>query len=213
MSDLFSHQRPAINEVYPDTFLLAGFVDTAPLEKQIALLLKQSPCRKMQTPSGHYTNVALSNCGKLGWVASKSGYRYTNTDPLSDKPWPAMPESFSLLAQRAALCAGFESFIPDACLINHYQIGDKLGSHQDKDESDYSAPIVSVSIGLSAVFQVFGQTRSGVEANLALHDGDVMVWGRGSRLIYHGVKTLKADPLRPNLNSRFNLTFRCARSH
>jgi DNA oxidative demethylase len=119
-----------------------------------------------------------------------------------------MPKPFSQVAILAAEKAGFNGFIPDACLINQYHIGAKLGSHQDKNEQNFDWPIVSVSMGLQAVFQIFGSERSGIQKNYLLSDGDVMVWGGKSRLIYHGIKTLKADPLNPHLTSRINLTFR-----
>ncbi|MCF6193910.1 MAG: alpha-ketoglutarate-dependent dioxygenase AlkB, partial [Kangiellaceae bacterium] len=111
-------------------------------------------------------------------------------------------------APREAMKAGFENFIPDACLINQYAVGRKLGSHQDKNEKDFAQPIVSISIGLPAVFQIFGETRSEVKAEYTLQDGDVMVWGNSARLVYHGIKTIKTDPLNPNFKHRYNITFR-----
>ncbi|WP_196140940.1 alpha-ketoglutarate-dependent dioxygenase AlkB [Aliikangiella sp. G2MR2-5] len=208
--DLFSSQRPDIQEIYPEVYLLADFVDTQPLLQVIWEIAAQSPFRKMQTPMGHYTGIELTNCGPYGWVSDSKGYRYAAKDPLTGKPWPAMPQSFFQLAKDAAFKSGFKNFNSDACLINHYQIGDKLGSHQDKDEGEFDSPIVSVSIGLPATFQIFGKTRSGVEKELMLHGGDVLVWGGDSRLIYHGVKTIKADKQQPNLTERFNITFRKA---
>ncbi len=208
MSDLFLNNRLIIEEIYPDVFVLANFIDTESLFSKINKIHKQAPFRKMMTPNGHETNIPLTNCGEWGWASDKSGYRYSKFDPLSNQAWPAIPRAFSKLASRAATKAGFDSFVPDACLINQYAIGRKLGSHQDKNENDFTQPIVSVSIGLPAVFQIFGETRAGVKMEYALQDGDVMVWGDSARLIYHGIKTVQADPLNPRLEHRYNITFR-----
>jgi alkylated DNA repair protein (DNA oxidative demethylase) len=162
----------------------------------------------MMTPNGHETNIPLTNCGEWGWISDKSGYRYSKTNPLTNQAWPAMPDAFSKLASEAAMVAGFDKFIPDACLINQYAIGKKLGSHQDKNEQDFTQPIVSISIGLPAMFQIFGETRAGLETEYALQDGDVMVWGNSSRLVYHGIKTVKADPIKQALKHRYNITLR-----
>ncbi|MGX5173004.1 DNA oxidative demethylase AlkB [Aliikangiella sp. IMCC44653] len=210
MSDLFQSARPEIEEIYPQTFVLSKFADSEQLLALIPPIIAQSKFRQMQTPMGHLTNIPVSNCGEWGWISDINGYRYSKTDPLSQRAWPAMPKAFSEIANRAAKRAGFADFVPDACLINHYQVGSKLGSHQDKNESDFNWPIVSVSLGLQAVFQIYGQERAGVQKSYLLLDGDVMVWGGKSRLIYHGIKTLKADPLNPQLTSRINLTFRKA---
>ena len=208
MSDLFSNNRPIIEEIYPDVFVLARFVETAPLFSEINRIHKQAPFRKMMTPNGHETNIPLTNCGEYGWTSDKSGYHYSKTDPLSNQVWPAMPEAFANLASKAAMNAGFDNFVPDACLINQYSIGKKLGSHQDKNELDFTQPIVSISIGLSAVFQIFGETRSRVRTEYILQDGDIMVWGNSARLVYHGIKTVKADPLNPEFKHRYNITLR-----
>jgi alkylated DNA repair protein (DNA oxidative demethylase) len=208
MSDLFSNNRPIIEEIYPDVYVLASFVETTLLFSEINKIHKQAPFRKMMTPNGYETNIPLTNCGEWGWTSDKSGYRYSKFDTLSNQAWPAMPRAFSELASQAAMKAGFDNFIPDACLINQYAAGRKLGSHQDKNEHDFSQPIVSVSVGLPAVFQIFGETRAGVKVEYALQDGDVMVWGKSARLVYHGIKTVKADPINPTLGHRYNITFR-----
>lgn len=213
MSDLFSNTRPTLEEIYPDCFVLANFVNTAPLLHEVDKIINVSPFRKMQTPNGHYTGVACTNCGEYGWTSNQYGYQYSKVDPLNNKPWQTIPNSFKQLAFNAAKAAGFENFKPDACLINQYLIGTKLGSHQDKNELDFSQPIVSVSIGLPAIFQVFGNKRSGKIINYKLHNGDVMVWGKTARLVYHGVKALDTNPLNvnpkdPNANQRINITFR-----
>ena len=208
MSDLFSNTRPALEEIYPDCFVLANFVDTKILMTEVEQIIQHSPFRKMQTPNGHYTGVACTNCGDYGWTSNQQGYQYSKIDPLNNQPWQAMPNSFKQLAFNAALAAGFKNFVPDACLINQYLIGTKLGSHQDKNEKDFTQPIVSVSIGLPAIFQLFGNKRSGKIKSIELQDGDVMVWGKSARLVYHGVKALRSNPLDPNASQRINITFR-----
>jgi len=164
----------------------------------------------MVTPGGFTMSVALTNCGSLGWTTDSSGYRYTRDDPNSNQPWPAMPETFARLAHEAAKAAGFEDFAPDACLINRYLPGARLALHQDKDERDYSAPIVSVSLGAAATFLFGGRKRTDTSAKVPLLHGDVVVWGAEDRLRYHGVMPLKDEP-HPLLGSRrINFTFRKA---
>jgi alkylated DNA repair protein (DNA oxidative demethylase) len=208
MQDLFSETRPHKQQIAPDIWLLSNFVDTKPLLSLVDTITQSSPFRKMLTPNGHYTGVAATNCGKFGWVSDKTGYRYSPIDPINKNQWPALPSTFEQLAKDAAKSADFENFCPDACLINRYLIGTKLGSHQDKNEVNFKQPIVSVSIGLPAIFQIFGSQRSGKAINVQLYDGDVMVWGNSSRLIYHGVKALTENSLDPNQKQRINLTFR-----
>lgn len=210
MTDLFSNTRPAIEELYPDMFLLANFVETKPLITEVEKLTRLSPFRKMMTPNGHKTGIAFSNCGQYGWVSDIHGYRYSPVDPDSGNPWQPIPRLLMALATNAANKAGYKNFKPDACLMNHYPIGSRLNSHQDKNESDFNWPIVSVSIGLAATFQVFGQQRSGRPLNIPVYDGDVLVWGGRSRLAYHGINTIKPDPHSPNLTQRINITFRKA---
>lgn len=210
MSDLFSDNRLAIEEIYPDVFVLANFTSTTQLLKAIEPIIQHSPFQKMLTPNGYQTNVALTNCGDYGWVSDINGYRYSAISPTTGKPWPKIPDILSEVAQKAASQVGYHQFTPDACLINYYTIGTKLGSHQDKNEKDFSQPIVSISIGLPAIFQIFGHQRSGIPVNYQLFDGDVMVWGKESRLIYHGVKAIKADLHQPDLKQRINITLRKA---
>ena len=153
----------------------------------------------------------MTNCGGVGWVTDRTGYRYDGSDPESGKPWPAMPGSFLQLAEQAADRAGFEPFSPDACLINRYQPGARMSLHQDKDENDFSAPIVSVSLGLPAIFLFGGLKRSDKPRRLRLEHGDVVVWGGPARLAFHGVAPL-ADGEHALLGrQRINLTFRRAR--
>lgn len=208
MTDLFSNARPNIEEIYPDVFVLANFVKTSTLLIALEKIVQQTPFQKMMTPMGHLTRVALTNCGEYGWTSDAKGYRYSKQNPRTRHSWPPLPESYSRLAKKAASAAGHQDFVPDACLINQYLIGDKLGSHQDKNEKDFSQPIVSVSIGLPAVFQIFGDSRSGIEVEYLLYNGDVMVWGNRARLIYHGVRAIKPNRNDPSQSRRINITFR-----
>ncbi len=177
----------------------------------IEKVTSEAPLRHMKTPGGHSMSAAMSCCGNLGWVTDRQGYRYQSEDPESGKPWPAMPAVFRELAKSAADTAGFEGFEPDACLINRYQPGAKMGLHQDKDEEDFSQPIVSVSLGLPIVFQFGGLKRSERPMRVPLGHGDVVVWGGPARMRYHGVLTLKAGEHPLTGGYRYNLTFRRAR--
>ena len=199
--------------IAPGAVLLRGFaLDLAQsLMLSVQQVIAAAPLRHLVVPGGHTMSVAMSNCGALGWTSDRNGYRYSATDPLSGQPWPAMPDCFAVLAACAAAEAGFDGFRPDACLINRYEPGARLSLHQDKDEGDLSAPIVSVSLGLPAVF-LFGSTRrSDRPARYRLQHGDMAVWGGPARLAYHGVAPL-ADGEHAQLGrQRINLTFRCAR--
>jgi DNA oxidative demethylase len=169
-----------------------------------------SPFRVMTTPSGHRMSVAMTNCGEAGWVSDAHGYRYAAVDPRTSRPWPAMPSAIAELASAAAEAAGFVAFRPDVCLINRYEPGTRLSLHQDKDERDFSAPIVSVSLGLPAVFLFGGARRAERAARVPLAHGDVVVWGGPARLRYHGVLPV-GDGEHPLLGrSRINLTLRKA---
>ncbi len=192
--------------------VLKGFAldDEARLLDELASVVGASAFRHMQTPGGGRMSVAMTNTGALGWVSDPSGYRYSALDPESGRAWPAMPASFISLAAKAAARAGFPGFSPDACLVNRYERGAKLGLHQDKDERDFSAPIVSVSLGLPAVFLFGGATRKVRPDRIPLEHGDVVVFGGPDRLRYHGVKQLE-DGEHPLLGRyRVNLTFRKA---
>jgi alkylated DNA repair protein (DNA oxidative demethylase) len=174
-------------------------------------IVEQAPFRRMLTPGGHQMSVAMTNCGSAGWVTDRAGYRYDGVDPESRQAWPEMPPSFRALAGRAAAAAGFDGFAPDACLINRYQPGARMSLHQDKDERDFGAPIVSVSLGLSAIFLFGGLKRSDRPRRFRLEHGDVVVWGGPTRLAFHGVAPL-ADSEHPLTGrQRINLTFRKAR--
>jgi len=192
--------------------LLHGFAaGAAPsLLQAIEDVVAAAPLRHMITPGGYRMSVAMTNCGAAGWVTDRSGYRYDARDPLTGKPWPAMPGIFSDLARRAAAAGGFGDFEPDACLINRYEPGARLTMHQDKNERDYTAPIVSVSLGLPAVFLFGSLRRKDRPQRMRLESGDVAVWGGPTRLAYHGVAPLVDgdDPLTGRC--RYNLTFRTA---
>ncbi|MGH9328781.1 MAG: DNA oxidative demethylase AlkB, partial [Terriglobia bacterium] len=173
-------------------------------------VVAQAPFRNMVTPGGSSMSVAMTNCGPFGWVTDRRGYRYDAVDPSSGAPWPRMPEVFVRLATSAAACAAFNGFAPDACLINCYQPGAKLSLHQDRDERDFKAPIVSVSLGLPAVFLFGGLRRTDTPRHIPLAHGDVVVFGGPARLRYHGIMPLK-EGHHPLMGSRrINLTFRKA---
>jgi len=193
--------------------LLRGFAAAALPELMAALdgVTGAAPFRHMVTPGGFRMSVAMTNCGDCGWVSDRSGYRYDAMDPESGRPWPAMPPAFVKLAREAAGAAGFENFAPDCCLVNRYRPGAKLSLHQDHDERDFTAPIVSVSLGLPAVFLWGGLKRSDRPRRIRLESGDVAVWGGVSRLTYHGIAPLAEGEHRETGRARINLTFRKAR--
>jgi DNA oxidative demethylase len=196
----------------PGVAVLRGLALTREAEVVSALTSvgERAPFRHMVTPGGFRMSVAMTNCGLLGWVTDRKGYRYASVDPESGKDWPAMPEAFRKLAMEAAEIAGFSGFAPDACLINRYEPGAKMSLHQDKDERDFTQPIVSVSLGLPAVFLFGGDQRSDKSQRIAVEHGDVVVWGGPARLRYHGIAPLKPG-WHPLLGAyRFNLTFRVA---
>ncbi|BDH45134.1 alpha-ketoglutarate-dependent dioxygenase AlkB [Salmonella enterica subsp. enterica serovar Choleraesuis] len=170
----------------------------------------QAPFRHLITPGGHTMSVAMTNCGQLGWVSDRRGYRYESRDPLTGKPWPALPKWLTSFAHDAAGKAGYPNYIPDACLINRYQESARMTLHQDKDEQDKQAPIVSVSLGVPAVFLFGGLSREAPVTKVLLEHGDVVVWGGVSRLNFHGIMPVKAASHPSTGNVRFNLTFRLA---
>jgi alkylated DNA repair protein (DNA oxidative demethylase) len=193
--------------------LLRGFVgaDEAELVAALRGVVAAAPFRRMFTPGGHQMSVAMTNCGTAGWVTDRSGYRYDGSDPQSRKPWPAMPSSFRTLAEQAAAEAGFATFTPDACLINRYEPGAKMSLHQDRDEHDFGAPIVSVSLGLPAIFLFGGLKRTDKTQRYRLTHGDIVVWGGPARLAFHGVAPLADGEHSLMGRQRINLTFRHAR--
>lgn len=212
MLDLFADEEPWQEPLAPGAVILRRFAvsEAQALLDGIAQVAGQSPFRHMITPGGYTMSVAMTNCGNLGWATNARGYLYATEDPLTQRPWPAMPEAFRALCDRAAQAAGYPDFTPDACLINRYAPGAKLSLHQDKDEPDLRAPIVSVSLGLPAVFQFGGLKRNHPVARVMLEQGDVVVWGGESRLFYHGILPLKAGQHPDTGEYRYNLTFRQA---
>ena len=181
------------------------------LMADLRAVVDAAPFRNMQTPGGYTMSVAMTTAGSVGWVTDHRGYRYSEVDPESGAPWPPMPDSFRALAFNAAREAGFNDFAPDSCLINRYEAGAKMSLHQDKDEADFSAPIVSVSLGLPATFLFGGAKRTDRTLKVPLEHGDVVVWGGPARLFYHGVSPVKAGCHPLTGNCRINLTFRKAR--
>ena len=204
--------RPALETIAPDAAVLPGFAaaEAAALCAQLPELLSTSPWRHMLTPGGQRMSVAMSNCGRAGWVSDRAGYRYQSIDPQSGRPWPQMPAAWSSLAAAAAARAGFPAFEPDACLINHYEPGARLSLHQDRNERDLSAPVVSVSLGLAALFLFGGAQRGDPVQRIALFHGDVVVWGGCQRLAFHGVQPLAEGEHVLTGRCRINLTFRRA---
>ncbi|ARO87699.1 alpha-ketoglutarate-dependent dioxygenase AlkB [Nitrosospira lacus] len=199
-------------ELCPGAVVLHGFAaqDDTAIFAALHGVTGEAAFRHMITPGGFRMSVALTNCGAYGWVSDRTGYRYDATDPESGKPWPRMPGVFLKLAQKAAASAGFEDFEPDACLVNRYEPGARLSLHQDKNERDFGAPIVSVSLGLPAIFLWGGLRREDRPVRIPLMHGDVMVWGGPSRLCYHGVLALKEGNHPLMGGYRINLTFRKA---
>lgn len=210
--DLFDDRRPGTREVLgPAACVLRGFalerVDV--LLPAIRNIVQASPFRRMPTPGGGRMSAALTNCGRLGWMSDRHSYRYSPIDPQHGRPWPAMPAVFLELAEAAAQAAGFPgAYRPDACLINRYVPGARLGLHQDRAGEDVSAPIVSVSLGMQACFLFGGLERSDPVVKLPLRHGDVTVWGGPDRLRFHGIEALADDP-HPRLGrQRINFSFR-----
>lgn|SRR5574337_6171 len=209
----FSHPVGAREELAPGARVLRGFaLDVAEtLLGEIERITAVSPFRYLVTPGGKTMSVAMTNCGEVGWFSDRRGYRYTKIDPHTGGPWPAMPPSFLKLARNAAHAAGFAVYSPDVCLINRYEIGTRLTLHQDHDERDRRAPIVSVSLGLPATFLFGGLARKDPQRRVPLVHGDVVVWGGPSRMRYHGVLPVKAGEHPLTGVRRLNLTFRVAR--
>ncbi|MFN9475566.1 DNA oxidative demethylase AlkB [Acidovorax sp.] len=218
---LFSHDEEAAllqqqagtrEALAPGAVLLRGFaLDVAPaLLQAVDGITGHAPFRHLETPGGQRMSVAMTNSGPLGWISDRSGYRYGRADPLTGRPWPPLPAVFATLAHDAAEAAGFAGFAPDACLINRYAPGARLSLHQDRDERDHGHPIVSVSLGIPAVFLFGGDARADKAQRVPLVHGDVVVWGGPARLRYHGVMPL-AEAEHPLTGAfRINLTFRKA---
>lgn len=213
--EFFTHSATNHKEqIAAAAYILRGFAlaEADELLKALEVILAQASFRQMQTPSGHTMSVAMTSCGTWGWLSDRQGYGYGTHDPLSAKPWPMMPQLFSALAYSAALEAGFGDFYADSCLINRYRPGAKMSLHQDKNEEDLTQPIVSVSLGIPAVFLFGGHERRDKPLRCPLFHGDVVVWGGVDRMRYHGIMPLKSE-YHPRLGAaRINLTFRKAYS-
>lgn len=215
-ADLFAEgalqQPPGREQIGEQSYVLRGYALPwiERLLPELRRVLAQSPFRQMVTPGGFTMSAALSSCGALGWTTDRTGYRYTALDPNTQAPWPELPTTLRQLAMLAAADAGFDDFAPDACLINRYVPGAKMSLHQDKNERDYAAPVVSVSLGLPAVFLFGGHERGDKTQKVSLFHGDVVVWGGVDRLRFHGVMPIK-EGVHPIMGpQRINLTFRTA---
>ena len=212
--DLFAADAPELEDelLSPGAVVLRGFASgrADALKDDVVAVAAAAPFRHLVTPGGFRMSVAMTNCGELGWVSDRRGYRYDPVDPGSGERWPALPEAFRALARDAAARAGYASFMPDACLVNRYAPGARLSMHQDRDEKDLRAPIVSVSLGLPALFLWGGHERTDKARRIALQHGDVVVWGGPSRLAYHSVMPLAEGEHRLLGRQRVNLTLRRA---
>ena len=210
--DLFDDQTQKL-VLEPGAMLLGRFARDVSVDliRAIGVIATEAPFRHLITPGGFRMSVAMTNCGDVGWTSDRRGYRYDRSNPESGRPWPLMPALFRDLAVGAASAAGFEGFDPDGCLINRYEPGSRLTLHQDRDEHDLGAPIVSVSLGLPATFLWGGKTRSDRPRRVRLVHGDIVVWGGPARLVFHGIDALKPGDHPATGAFRFNLTFRHAR--
>lgn len=212
MQPLFEdHLMPSCRQdLEPGAVILRGYAtsNASVLLENVSRIAQASPFRHMVVSGGRSMSVGMTNCGRVSWISDPTGYRYGSIDPDTGAPWPAMPDSFMNLAVGAAAEAGFAQYDPDACLINRYAAGARLGLHQDRDEKDSWAPIVSVSLGLSALFFWGGKRRSDSVRRIQLESGDVVVWGGPARFVFHGVAPLK-EGVHPLTGAfRINLTFR-----
>ena len=203
--------RPMTTPLAPGATLLAGHAlpHAAELVRLVHAVAGDAPFRHMLTRRGPIA-AAMTNCGAGGWVSDRRGYRYAASDPEHGRPWPPMPALFATLAHQAAAEAGFPGFRPDACLVNRYEPGAGMALHQDSDERDLASPIVSVSLGLPAVFLFGGLLRTERPRRVMLAHGDVVVWGGPSRLAFHGIAPLRDGEHDLLGRQRINLTFRHA---
>lgn len=209
-NDLLSPLVPEMEKIADGIFLFRNYVAGEIFYSQIMDVSKQAPFRHMITPGGKRINVAGTSMGDAGWYSDRRGYRYEKKDPTSNKPWPKIPYHLSEITSSAASKAGFNGFIADSCFIGRYEPGVRLTAHIDQDEQDFSMPIVSVSLGVSAIFQVYGDKRGGKALNIPLHHGDLLIFGGPARRYYHGIKKLELDSHLMTGNKRYNLTFRKA---
>jgi DNA oxidative demethylase len=194
----------------PGALLMRGFGrdDDVDILQAVESVIAQAPLRHLQTPGGYTMSIQTTRCGSMGWVSEPGGYRYAPSNPSTRAPWPAMPQCLLDFAVRAATEAGYPDFVPDSCMINQYLPGNKLGLHQDRDERDLRAPVVSLSLGLPAIFLFGGLQRTGKTQRYRLAHGDVVVWGGPSRLAFHGVLPVADGDHALVGRRRVNVTFR-----
>jgi DNA oxidative demethylase len=212
-ASLFATNALAISEMeklQEGVILIHHAFATENFFEAIQMVIQAAPLRHMETPGGKRMSVAMTNCGSFGWTSSRAGYAYSRVDPETQLGWPPMPPLFLKTATRLAMQAGYSGFVPDACLINRYSPGAQMGLHQDRDERDFSQPIVSLSLGPSAKFVIGGLKRTDPTRSIELRDGDAIIFGGAARLLFHGVRTVKADQHATRDNCRINLTFRMA---
>jgi DNA oxidative demethylase len=202
--------QPSIQKLQEGVVLMHRAFDSAEIFAAVQAVIAVAPLRHMETPGGKKMSVAMTNCGTVGWTSSRVGYAYSHIDPETKNPWPKIPSLLFDTATQLADMAGYTGFAPDACLINHYTSGAQMGLHQDRDEKDFSQPIVSLSLGLSAKFVIGGLNRRDSTRSIQLDDGDAMVFGGAARLLFHGVRPLKSGHHSLLGDSRINLTFRVA---
>lgn len=208
--ELFPDPPGAVRPIALGAVILPQFAAVPGLVAEVMAVAAEAPFRRMTTPGGRVIGVEMTSCGAQGWISDRGGYRYVAQDPLTGRPWPAIPAGWLELAGRAAALAGFPGFVPDSCLINRYAPGVRMGLHQDRDEADLGAPIVSVSLGLGAEFQFGGPRRSDPVRRHRLEHGDVVVWGGPARLAWHGVPKVLPGQHPQTGATRLNLTFRKA---
>lgn len=210
MTELLPGLEPSEIALGPGAVLLRDFAlgEQDGLINGIEAIALAAPFRRMVTQGGFTLSAAMTNCGEAGWVTDRTGYRYSTVDPVSGKPWPPMPAMFLTLASQAAAKAGYPGFAPDSCLINCYLHGARMSLHQDRQEKALEAPVVSVSLGLPAIFLWGGKLRGDRAMRIALHHGDVVVWGGESRLNFHGIAPVKTGSHPRVGEMRYNMTFR-----
>lgn len=195
--DLFDDLPLAADElrtpIAPGAVLLRGLgrADDVAMLAAVETVIAQAPLRHMQTPGGHTMSIQTSRCGSMGWVSEPGGYRYAASNPQTRQPWPAIPPGLVDFAVRAAAEAGYPGFVPDSCLINQYLPGNKLGLHQDRDERDLRAPVVSLSLGLPATFLFGGLQQRPAEHPHGPRDG-VRVVGEVAHHLHRAVDVLEA---------------------
>lgn len=211
--DLYDDAAPdhtGIETLAEGATLLRGYAvaEAAGLVAALGAITAAAPFRHMLTPGGHQMSAAMTNCGDAGWVSDRRGYRYEARDPKSGRPWPTMPAHFFDLARHAAATVGFTGFAPNACLVNRYAPKARMALHQDKDEGDFTTPIVSVSLGLPATFLFGGLSRNDQPRRIRLESGDVVVWGGPARMVFHGIAPLAHGSHSLTGGYRLNLTFR-----